>query len=307
MRAVFLIPAFLLASPALADIRDVRVAASGERALVVVETDAPAHGVTAQPTPGGFALDLPGLKVTPRKIDPAMQGLVTAVLIEAIEGGARVTVSTAVETLAARAHVEDALTVVDLTLAAPAPAARRGEPETWTAPPAKPEPAAPKPEDGPPQAAPTIDVAVAKEGPVTLAAVEGAESEAAAALAPEREGEPAGSPRAAELIAAELSEEDCEAAEAAVRADPWALDLMSDFGACLAREGRTEEARAVFARLLTFEPASAMAHLGLGAAKERLGDIEGARLHYQEGLELSRSDAGAARARVLLEGLPPQE
>lgn len=105
---------------------------------------------------------------------------------------------------------------------------------------------------------------------------------------------------AAALLAAHLDAAACADAETRVRADPWDLSALSDYGACLALEGRPDEAAEVFERLLTFAPEDPEAHLGLGAARHEAGDLEAARLRYHEALALARTDAAAARARALI-------
>ncbi len=99
----------------------------------------------------------------------------------------------------------------------------------------------------------------------------------------------------------DISQQECSAADDAVRADPWDLERLETHGACLALLGRAEEAVEVFERLLTFEPDDPEVHLALGAAREQSGDLTGARLHYDDALRRAVTDADAARARMLLD------
>ncbi len=92
----------------------------------------------------------------------------------------------------------------------------------------------------------------------------------------------------------------CEAAQQAIEDDPWALDKLSVYGACIAKEGRKDEAKEVFERLLTFDPDMISAYMGLGAIAQDSGDITAARKYYQQALKAGGSDAQAAQIRALL-------
>jgi hypothetical protein len=103
--------------------------------------------------------------------------------------------------------------------------------------------------------------------------------------------------------AGSLSQEQCDASEAVVQEDPWALDNLARFGSCLAREGKTKDAREVFERLLTFDPETFAAYVGLGAIAQDAGNAEQARQYYEEALALGGTDREAAQARELLQSL----
>jgi len=110
--------------------------------------------------------------------------------------------------------------------------------------------------------------------------------------------------REASLRAAgSLTPRQCDESEQAVKADPWALDNLAKFGACLAVEGKSAEARQVFERLLTFDPETFAAYLGLGAIAQDAGEIATARQYYEEALSLGGTDAQAAQARSLMRSL----
>jgi len=100
-----------------------------------------------------------------------------------------------------------------------------------------------------------------------------------------------------------LSAQSCAAAEKAVQDDPWALDKLSLYGACIAKEGRTDEAKEVFERLLTFDPDMMSAYMGLGAIAQESGNTAEARRNYQQALKLGGSDAQAAQIQSLLGAL----
>ncbi len=104
-----------------------------------------------------------------------------------------------------------------------------------------------------------------------------------------------------------LNAKACASAQAAISADPWALDKLSVYGACLARDGKRDQAREVFERLLTFDPDTMSAYVGLGAIAQDAGDIKAAREYYQQALELGRTDAQAAKVQAMIQSLPKSE
>jgi Tetratricopeptide repeat len=100
-----------------------------------------------------------------------------------------------------------------------------------------------------------------------------------------------------------LDEKTCTQAQKAIENDPWALDKLSLYGACIAKEGRKSEAKEVFERLLTFDPDMITAYMGLGAIAQQDGDIKTARRHYEQALSLGGTDAQANRIRAALRSL----
>ncbi len=101
-----------------------------------------------------------------------------------------------------------------------------------------------------------------------------------------------------------LDASSCAAAKKAIEDDPWALDKLSLYGSCLAKEGKTREAKEVFERLLTFDPDMVSAYVGLGAIAQHNGDIKAARDYYQKAEALGGTDAEATQVRALLGSLP---
>ncbi len=97
-----------------------------------------------------------------------------------------------------------------------------------------------------------------------------------------------------------LDKQSCEAAKKAIEDDPWAMDKLSLYAACIAKEGKTDEAKEVFERLLTFDPDMISAYMGLGAIAQERGDTAAAKRHYQQALDLGGSDSEAAQARAML-------
>ncbi|MDQ7019866.1 MAG: tetratricopeptide repeat protein [Robiginitomaculum sp.] len=104
----------------------------------------------------------------------------------------------------------------------------------------------------------------------------------------------------ARYMAKGLDAASCEAAQQAIEDDPWALDKLSVYGACIAKEGRKDEAKEVFERLLTFDPEMISAYMGLGAIAQDSGDVKAAKEYYQQALKAGGSDAQAAQIRALL-------
>ena len=100
-----------------------------------------------------------------------------------------------------------------------------------------------------------------------------------------------------------LDSKTCAAAKAAIEEDPWALDKLSLYGGCLAKDGKDKAAKEVFERLLTFDPDMVSAYVGLGAIAQHSGDIKAAREYYTQAQELGRTDAEAAQVRSLLASL----
>lgn len=104
----------------------------------------------------------------------------------------------------------------------------------------------------------------------------------------------------AKHMAQSLDAASCAAAEKAIEDDPWALDKLSVYGACIAKEGHKDEAKEVFERLLTFDPEMISAYMGLGSIAQDSGDITAAKRYYQQALDVGGSDAQAANVRALL-------
>jgi hypothetical protein len=106
--------------------------------------------------------------------------------------------------------------------------------------------------------------------------------------------------RPAAVFAGALSREDCEAADEAVRADPWNLPALKRYAACLALDDDPVSAETVFRRLLTFTPDDTEVELGLAVALHERGEVEAAAAVYQRLLEDTTADAQAAQLRALL-------
>lgn len=362
--------ALAVASPAAAQLRDVRVASAGERAQIAIALEGAPRHAAAMPISGGFLVQVAGGRVDEAVFESARADLVQRIEMRPQDDGASLAVFTTADVLAARADIHDGAVRVHLALShaidaphsggASATAHANAASSTTTAPspPSAPSPAVSEPA-GDDRARAALDVSTAIEAayggasaptivePPPVAA-ERAPSETATAT-PSTNPEPASEPAAAEahdseradahsgqvndlggptqltaerpvapeadhaedhivgdaaaLYAAHLDGEACAAAEGVVRNDPWDLDALNDFGACLMLEGDLDQASTVFARLLSIEPEDVEAHLGLGVARQEVGDVDAARAHYDDALAFARTDAAAARARALLSTL----
>ncbi len=285
------------AGPAAADVRDVRVAWLGDRAVLEIDFAAAPVTAAAAPAPGGLVLQITGGEAQGRWV-PATRDVLTAV--EARDGV--LTLFTARDVIAARALVQGRTVRIELTLGAaiaPAEAVRAAAGAESTAP--------------APLAAVAADADDADDGaggaadPRPAAAVTpGAHPDADTTDAPADVAPTAADPqgaRVAALYAADLDDAACAAADEAVRDDPWDLQQVRLYGACLARDGEHVDAAAVFERLLTFQPDDPEALLGLAVARHRAGDLDGARESYETALAFAVTDAEAARIRALMDGL----
>ena len=67
---------------------------------------------------------------------------------------------------------------------------------------------------------------------------------------------------------------------------PDDIDMLTALGLCQNKLGRAPQAQAAFDAVLSARPDFAPAHHGKGAALERLGDLDGARLHHATAMHL---------------------
>lgn len=95
----------------------------------------------------------------------------------------------------------------------------------------------------------------------------------------------------------------CEAAEAAIAADPWNDAALIRHAACLAEAGDTIAAAGIYEQMLAFEPENSEIAYALAEIREAQGDRAGAAARYRQAAAHARSDAAAAaainRARAL--------
>ncbi len=348
------------AAPAAAQLRDVRVASEGERAVVTLTLAAPPTHAAAMPILDGFMVQVAGVSGADIAFESAQTDLVRRIEMRAQPNGAALALFTRTEILAARAQLDGGSVRVELDLAetvqtspsASAAAVTPPAPVAPSQPPPREDPAAvlaggpqdePEPRADQASAAAEVSAAIAeayaqaaegsevpaeeggvagdvtplaedRSGHAADPATEDTAESAPDPVSPGSDGAPArltGEPPvapvsvgdAAALYAAHLDAEACEGAEMGVRTDPWDLDSLSDFGACLLREGDIGQATLVFERLLSIEPEDVEAHLGLGVASQEAGEAEAARVHYDDALAYASTDAAAARVRALISTL----
>lgn len=78
----------------------------------------------------------------------------------------------------------------------------------------------------------------------------------------------------------------CEAAQARLRADAWALDAMVDVGFCTAARGALEDADGMFIRLLKYTPDNYEALVGRALIAAKSGERSIARKYFQDALNV---------------------
>ncbi|MCG8443100.1 MAG: hypothetical protein MI723_14950 [Caulobacterales bacterium] len=296
-------------TPALAQLLDVRAELDGPRAQVTMEFASPPAQVVAAPIAAGFVVQAVGVTAAPRFFETAHGRLVEAIDVRPGEGSTVVAARTGREVLTARARVTGTSAVIDLYLAdAPAGGAVRAAVRSPAAAdhggPAKTRVKAartPAPADDAAHGEGHDDAPASDHGDAESADPhEGGEEEAPA---PRRVEVPEEARALVELYAGATDDETCTTLDAQVREDPWNFELVGRHGACLAVDGRVDEAQEVYARLLTFAPDDPDAHLGLGVTMAVEGDETAARLHFEDALNASQSDAQAGRARAFLAAL----
>ncbi|VAV89222.1 hypothetical protein MNBD_ALPHA06-410 [hydrothermal vent metagenome] len=326
------------AGVARAELRDMSFSAQAETARILFMFDQQPDAVKAFITEQGMDVDILGLAGEAAQFSASSSTLLEQVRQIPAPGGVRLRLAMSDSPMEVSAEVFENSVLVTAIFARPVDSASdvltfvsKPEPETKPAiivqSPAKPPTPAPS-QPKKPEAKPKHHAAVSKPEPKPkpkhkAAPEHHAVSDADAALEADKyspsghDGKPApkrvplskpvvgkGMIRQASLRAAgKLSEAQCKASEEAVSEDPWALDNLAQFGACLAREGKTKNAREVFERLLTFDPETVAAYVGLGAIAQDAGETEQARQYYEQALSLGGTDAQAAHARNMLRAL----
>ena len=327
-RLLFLPALFLalaLTNTAQAEVRDVRFSAQQETAQVLFQFDAQPSAVKVFITQNGLDVDVLGVEVTAAKFAPGNANLIQNIQQIVAPGGARLRLKLSELPLGAKAEIYRNSILVTATFshvihrANDALAFTKPDQGSVTKPAAAHVIAAKTPakvhtESSAKPEAHTV-AASAKTEHTTQAdepmePVSDVQQPGHDGQAPPKRIELPNKPvghgmiREASLRAAgKLNKEQCVASEQAVRDDPWALDNLARFGACLSIEGKTTEAQEVFERLLTFDPETFAAYVGLGAMAQDAGHTEKAREYYEEALALGGTDEQAAQARDLMRSL----
>ncbi len=328
----------VLSAPAHAELWDVALASQGDRAQVRLAFTGPVSHAQAAPSGAGVLLRVTGVDMPAERWEFAPGGLVVSLQVRPQEDGAHILLRTRVPVIAARAHADDAAAVIDVVLAQPASQPRGPAPlyAPGALPPASTSDsvaaagAARRSLRAPMDAAAGASIAPdagrgSLRGSASRRGEDGAgrsqhqgpqaASSAQTGAAGAQRGGPAPStatdPRASvdlgasrdvvTLLAGDLDQGQCDAARAAVEADPWDMARLQSHGACLARAGRGDDAADVFARILSFAPDNVEAQLGLGVARHMQGRTAEAERLFADALAASLTDAAAARARGFLD------
>ncbi len=287
-------------APVIAGVRDVNLGIDDKFALSLVRFDAQPDEVFVQASADGIEIVIKGVEAKKTRIEPPDTQLVTAIDVRPVENGIRLIyhfnepplqseVKIYAHSVLLRAQFNHALQVQTASLRF-APAATNTTASVTHDKTSIVASITPAPKDEQinthqnyDENAPTRDGDVATSPPVPVRGTGLVRDASATKITPQR-----------------LDAKSCAAAELAIEDDPWALDKLSLYGACIAKEGKNDEAKEVFERLLTFDPDMISAYMGLGAIAQESGNAALARRHYQQALGLGGTDAQAAQVRVLL-------
>lgn len=308
--AVCFVPSAALA----ADLLDIRVGVIDSAARVEIFTSAPFPLTPASEAEAaeGRAFRAPGLQAQPLRLalEPWAAPL-TQIEVRPAEGGALIVVTGAAAWDAGLSirggGTGPAVSVIDLmtdgasNLAAAEAAPAQAPTQTAMQSASEPSSTAPQMQA---TAAPTPLGADQEGQAAPLVAPPGADAQAVSAEAAETPAAPRQAlsvfEASSKVIEADLSEAACETARADVEEDAWNMEALVDFGLCLASDGDVEGAETIFQRLLTFDPYSYRAHLGLAAIAHSSGDFAGARKAYQAALESEPPEEIAPKIRSAL-------
>lgn len=311
-------------SPAQADIRDASLGIEGNTALSVVRFDGQPGEVRIQKTEQGVVLFVPNVRAKTTRITPPDTHLVQVIEVEGAENGVYLHYhfSALPETVSANVYAHSILlraafthllkkpkaTINFASVAKPAAkkhqSAKQAAPMPAVAPPA----VSHKPAHKTDAAAMAEAASMASEDNMKMAAPQHDkpkfDGDAPLPMPAKPVMHGTGMVREASHTApAKVDAQSCAAAQAIVEEDPWALDKLSLYGACIAKEGKTDEAKEVFERLLTFDPDMVSAYLGLGAISQDSGDTDAAKRYYQKVLSLGGTDAQSMQARNMINSL----
>ncbi|WP_417470980.1 tetratricopeptide repeat protein [Maricaulis sp.] len=301
MRAlIYLCLAVLTASPAQAELRDLRARLSGQEGLVWIAFDGQPTLLRREETAHGVDLVVEGISLEARRITPRHRELVTAIVVEPTEGGARIQLQGEQAWAASEAELRQGGVLVrvhlaeasaTITPAMPASAYPATTPDWRPTVTSEPAPvAAPAPASIPLPATPAPDRPEPR-APAALTAP------ARASAMPAQAGAAAAAALPAELSA-------CAAAAAAVEANPWDDGPLMQHARCLGRAGNPVAAIRIYEQILAFEPENVTAALALADLRVQQGDTEAARALYLRAATHATSDSEAMRARSQAAALP---
>lgn len=324
MRALILLCLTLIAaSPAHAELRDVRARMSGQEGLVWLAFDGQPVMLRSELSASGVELFIEGVSVSTHQITPRDRDIVTALQVEQTETGARISLQGSRPWTDVEAELRQGGVLVSIRFAAgelPASHAASAYPAAdpaWTPTPVPPAGANTVPEHAPahlpdhvPDHASAPDPAAHPAEPDSHAAPTAAPVAAAEPETP-HEGPARASTvpaQAAAMAEAALPADvtACAAAAAAVEADPWDDARLMQHAACLGRAGDAGQASRIYEQMLAFEPENVTATLALADLRLQQGDRAAARTLYLRAAEHATTDAQAMRARGQAEALRPQ-
>ncbi|MEE2565930.1 tetratricopeptide repeat protein [Hyphobacterium marinum] len=303
-----LIVSLLAATPVDADVRDIRFQESGEGGLVAISFSQAPRSVTVTPDARGAAILFEGVQADGFTLDPVANPLLAQVALTRLEHGVVLRLDAAGAAwsdVVARASGDGA--IVRITL--------RGTGSTPSLPESRIRTVA--------EMAPTPEGNAASENTETQNAHDEVSADAVMPEAPAEAGpvdpplnvtdtNPESRVETGPVVGgtpspiSTLAPAGCALTAAAVEADGWDLDALTAHSACLADEGRGEEARPLLERVLAFEPSRFDAALMLAEITEDSGERSAAQALFEQAAEAARTDGQAAAARARARALAAQ-
>ncbi|MEE2525389.1 tetratricopeptide repeat protein [Hyphobacterium sp. HN65] len=94
------------------------------------------------------------------------------------------------------------------------------------------------------------------------------------------------------------SADECVTAAAALEVDSWDIDALTVSASCRIAAGDTDDAIVMLERVIAFEPGRFEAVIALAEANEAVGNVENARLLYEQAAMVAATDGQAVAARA---------
>lgn len=311
MRALILLCFTLMAaSPAHAELRDVRALLSGQEGLIWLAFDGQPTMLRREITDAGLDLVIEGVSVASHTITPRDRELVTALQVEPTPTGARIRLQGHGAWAAAEAELRQGGVLVRVHLDGNAPPVTRTASSYPAADPAwTPTPVPAQTAGAAPASAPVHEAAATSMPTPAVHAAAEPETHAPAVSSPDSPARASNvSARAATMAAASLPVDvsACATAAAAVLANPWDDAGLMRHAGCLARAGDAAQASRIYEQMLAFEPNDVTALMALADLRLQQGDRAAARTLYLRAVEHATSDSAALRARSQAEALRPR-
>jgi len=318
MRAlIYLCLALSMASPAHAELRDLRARLSGQVGLIWIAFDGQPTLLRSEATASGLELVIEGVSVSARQIVPRDRQLVTGLQVEPTERGARIQLHGEQAWTSSEAELRQGGVLVRVRLgdgAAPAMPRTAASSYPATAPDWQPTPTmGQEPSFMSPAPAVAADQHPAipspsRPDPAPQAQTTRTQAQAPAPATNQPSRARSMPAQAATLAAAALPSEltDCADAAAAVEVNPWDDARLMQHARCLGRGGDPASAIRIYEQMLAFEPDNTTAALALADLRLQQGDRAAARSLYLRAARHANSDAEAMRARSQAEALGPE-